>query len=495
MTEKAKGEESKEKQKERKKEEEKEGKNLGITVKKSEDFSEWYTQVVLRAELADYSPVKGCMILRPNGYALWESIQEYFNHRLKNLKVKNSYFPLFIPESFFAREAEHAKGFTPEVAWISNREEEKLAVRPTSETIIYDAYSRWIRSHRDLPLRLNQWCNVVRWETKSVKLFLRTREFLWQEGHCAYETSEEAEQETILILEEYKKLCEELLAVAVVAGKKTENEKFAGALYTTAIEAFMPDGKALQMGTSHNLGQGFGKSFGISFLGRDGNQHIPCQTSWGVSTRLIGGMVMIHSDDKGIVIPPKVAPVQVVVVPIIFESSKEAVLGECGKILRMLPEFRVHLDDRDGYTPGWKFNEWEMKGVPLRIEVGPRDAEKGQAVIVKRDTGEKSIVMLKDLHAKVKETLEKIQHDLFAKSKKRLDESIISAKRWDDFENSVGIKFIKTHHCGDSACETLIKEQTGATARCIPFDQILPKGKCIRCGRDSKYEVYFAKGY
>jgi prolyl-tRNA synthetase len=369
--------------------------NMGITVSKDKDMPEWYGQVIIKSELADYAPVKGCMIIRPYGYAIWQKIQDYFNGVIKTMGVENAYFPLFIPESFFKKEAEHAEGFAPELAWIHNVDEEtqeRLALRPTSETIMYDAYSKWIRSHRDLPLRINQWCNVVRWEVSDVKLFLRSREFLWQEGHCVYETEEECDKETLQYLNHYKEMVEGLLGVPVLTGKKTEAEKFAGAKYTTTIEAFMPDGKALQMGTSHNLGQGFAKSFGISYLGKDKEKHTPWQNSWGVSTRMIGALVLQHGDDKGLVLPPSIAPLQAVIVPIIFKDKKEGVFKSCKQILGELSEYSVKFDDRDEYSSGWKYNYWEMKGIPIRIEVGPRDVAKGQCVLVRRDTGKKNFV-------------------------------------------------------------------------------------------------------
>ena len=368
-------------------------KKMGITVKKEEDMPEWYNQVILKAELADYSAIKGCMVIRPLGYAIWQKIMDTFNARIKKLGVKNAYFPLFIPESFFKKEAEHAEGFSPEVAWIENKDEdtkERLAIRPTSETIMYDSYSRWIRSWRDLPLRINQWANVVRWEVQDCKLFLRSREFLWQEGHCVYETEEEVKRETLIYLNEYKKLAEDLMAIPVLTGVKTEKEKFAGAIETTAIEAFMPDGKALQLGTSHNLGQGFAKAFGIEYIGKDEKKHYPWQNSWGVSTRFIGGLIMTHSDDKGLVLPPKIAPDQVVIVPIIFDDTKDKVLKKAKEIKDKLKKYSVIIDDREGYSSGWKFNEWELKGIPIRIEIGPKDIEKKQAVVVRRDTGKKS---------------------------------------------------------------------------------------------------------
>ncbi|MEM4756290.1 MAG: proline--tRNA ligase, partial [Candidatus Woesearchaeota archaeon] len=347
---------------------------IGISVKKEEDMPEWYSQVVTKAEVADYAPIRGCMIIRPLGYYFWQQIMDYFNARLRKLQVQNAYFPLFIPESFFKKEAEHAEGFSPEVAWIERKDttQERLAIRPTSETIMYDAYSKWIRSHRDLPLRINQWCNIVRWEVQDTKIFLRSREFLWQEGHCVYETEKACIKETVRILDEYELLCKELLALPVIKGKKTQKEKFAGAVETYSIEGFMPDGKALQMGTSHHLGQNFAKAFGITFLGKDEKDHYPWQNSWGISTRLLGAMIMVHSDNKGLVIPPAMAPQKIVIVPIYFKE-KEPILKQAKALAKTLKSSGAIVDDREAYTPGWKFNHWELKGIPLRIELGPKD--------------------------------------------------------------------------------------------------------------------------
>src|SRR3989344_4890541 len=470
---------------------------LGITVKKNQDFSEWYTQVIQKAELADYSPVKGCMIIRPNAYSIWETIQAYFNERLRKLNVKNAYFPLFVPEEFFKRETEHAKGFTPEVAWIANKDEsgQRLAIRPTSETIIYDSYSKWIRSWRDLPLRLNQWCNIIRWETKATRLFLRTREFLWQEGHCVYETIEECDKETLLILDEYENLCKELLAIPVIKGKKTEKEKFAGALYTTTIEAFMPDGKSLQCGTSHNLGQGFAKSFKISFLGKDEKPKMPWQNSWGISTRLIGAMVMLHGDDKGIVLPPNVALNKCVIVPIIFDKDKDKILKKAKEISKVLSSFNVILDNRDNYNPGFKFNEWELKGIPIRIEIGPKDLKEKQVILVRRDTNEKEKVKFTKLKSRIKELLIEIQNNLYNNAKKYLDSSIIKVKDFSEFKIAINNKkIVETFHCGDSKCEDKIKEVlNGVKATCIPFTKEKVKGNCVYCNNPASYKVYFAK--
>ncbi|MBN1157650.1 proline--tRNA ligase [Candidatus Woesearchaeota archaeon] len=471
----------------------------GITVKKNEDMPEWYSQVIIKAELADYSPIKGCMVIRPNGYAIWQKIMDFFNERIAKMGVSNAYFPMFIPEAFFKKEAEHAEGFSPEVAWVEKKDEEgqKLALRPTSETIMYDSYSRWIRSWRDLPLRINQWCNIVRWEVSDVKLFLRSREFLWQEGHCVYETEQECDKEVMMILEEYRKVVEELLAVPVILGKKTEKERFAGAKYTTTMEAFMPDGKALQMGTSHNLGQGFAKVFGISFLGKDEKSHLPWQSSWGFSTRLIGAAVMTHSDDKGLVLPPRVAPIQAVIVPIIFEKTKDAVLKEAEKVKKELHDFEVKIDLREEYSPGWKFNEWEVKGVPVRIEIGPKDVEKKQLVLVRRDTGEKKIIKDSEVKMEVKQLLDDIQKSIYDKAKKFLEESTVKVDNWDDFMKAIGKrKLVLAPFCGEEECEDWIKDKTGgATSRCIPFNQEKIAGNCVQCKNKAKFWTYFAKNY
>ncbi len=471
---------------------------LGITIKKGQDFSEWYNEVVIKAELAEHSVIRGFMVIRPRGYSIWEKIQESFDKRIKKLGVKNAYFPLLIPEDFFKKEAEHAKGFAPELAWVMDQEQkEKYALRPTSETIMYDSYAKWVRSWRDLPLRLNQWCNVLRWEVKQTKLFLRTREFLWQEGHCVYETEEECEKETLQYLKEYKKLCEELLAIPVLEGKKTEKEKFAGAKTTYAIESLMPDGKALQLGTSHNLGQNFAKAFGIKFLGRDEKEYFPWQDSWGISTRLIGALVMMHSDDKGLVLPPKIAPTQIVIVPIYNDETREDVLKNAGKVYDKLKGYSIELDDRDQYKPGWKYNEWELKGVPLRIEIGPKDIEQKQVVLVRRDNNKKEFVKIAELENKVKETLEDIQKSLFEKARKFLEFNIAEAKDWNDFVKQIkNKKLVKSFFCGNAECEADIKDKTdGVTSRIIPFEQPKQIGKCVHCNEEGKYLVIFGKAY
>ena len=471
---------------------------LGITIKKEQDFSEWYNEAVIKSELAEHSVIRGFMVIKPRGYAIWENIQQYFDRRIKKIGVKNAYFPLLIPEEFFKKEAEHAKGFAPELAWIMDEEQrEKYAIRPTSETVMYDSYSKWIRSWRDLPLRLNQWCNVLRWEVKQTKLFLRTREFLWQEGHCVYETEEECEKETLLYLNEYKKLCEELLAIPVLEGKKTEKERFAGAKTTYAVEALMPDGKALQMGTSHNLGQNFAKAFDIKFIGKDEKKYYPWQNSWGISTRLIGALVMMHSDDKGLVLPPKVAPTQIVIVPIYSNENKEKVLKKANELKNELNNYEIILDDRDEYKPGWKYNEWELKGIPLRIEIGPKDIAKNHVVLVRRDNHNKEFVKIAQLDKKIKDALEGMQNALFNKAKKFLDSNISEAKDWNEFARQIkNKKLVRAFFCGNSKCEDEIKEKTdGATSRLIPFEQPKAVGKCVKCGNDGKFLVIFGKAY
>lgn len=471
---------------------------MGISVKKTENMPEWYAQVVLKSELAEYAQVKGCMIIRPLGYAVWENIQAYFNKRIKALGVKNAYFPLFIPETFFKKEASHAAGFKPEVAWIANTMEsgERLAVRPTSEAIICDCFSRWIRSHRDLPLRINQWCNVVRWETEATKLFLRSREFLWQEGHCVYATREDAERETLLMLNEYSKVCESLLALPVIMGKKTEKETFAGAVFSTTIESFMPDGKALQCGTSHYLGENFAKSFEIKYMGKDEEEHFAHTTSWGISTRLIGAMVMMHSDNKGLVLPPRVAPTQAVIVPIII-GDPEKILTRARKVANMIKDKDVILDDRDEYTPGWKYADWEMRGVPVRIEIGPKDVEKDQVVLVRRDTGEKQFVKTADLIMALDKLLEDIQQNLYHRAKQFVDSHITKATDWNNFLTIISNKHMAlAQWCGENACEEQIKDKTeGVSSRCIPFEQPKITGDCVHCGKKATMWVLLSRAY
>jgi len=474
-------------------------KQQGLTEKKEGDFSEWYNQVVLKAELADYAPVRGFMVVRPNAYSIWEKIQEGFNNAISKMGVRNAYFPLLIPKSFFEKEAEHAAGFEPELAWIEsdNKDvEERVAIRPTSETIMYDSYAKWIRSWRDLPFRINQWCNVLRWEVKQTKLFLRTREFLWQEGHCVYETEEECEKEALLFLGEYKRLCQELLAIPVIGGEKTESERFAGAKRTFTLEALMPDGKALQMGTSHNLGQGFARAFGISFLDRNAKENVPWQNSWGFSTRLIGALVMVHSDNKGLVLPPNVSENKLVIVPILFEKGKEKVLKKARELEKKLSKFTPILDDRDSCSAGWKFNEWELKGIPLRLEVGPKDLAKKQVVLVRRDNGKKEFVKEAGLAKRVPEVIEEMQKALFAKADAFLKENCVEAEAWPEFKKALSEKkLVLVPFCNTPECEESIKEETTATSRCIPFGQKPLKGKCVKCGKPASLKAWFGKGY
>lgn len=476
---------------------------IGLTVKKLEDFNEWYNQVVLKADMIDYSLVSGCIVFKPNSYSIWEKIQKVFDDKIKSSGHKNCYFPMFIPESLLKKEAEHVEGFIPEVAWVTkagNTElSEKLAIRPTSETIMYESYAKWIRSWRDLPLLLNQWNSVVRWEFKHAKPFLRTREFLWQEGHTAHATKEDAEKEVMQQLFEYVDLIENYMAIPVIAGKKTDKEKFAGAEYTTTVEAFMPDGKALQMGTSHMLGQNFSKAFGIKFLDKDEKEKHAWQTSWGLSTRTIGAIVMAHGDDKGLVLPPKIAPTHIVIVPILFKENKDAVISKAKEIVKKLKSknYSVELDDRDGYTPGWKFNEWELKGVPLRIEIGPKEVEAEQLVLVRRDNNEKITIKIKDLEKKVEQILNDIQDNLLKKAKEHLTKSIVEVHNFNNFLDAIkNKKMAKALFCGEVECEGLIKDKAeGATCRVIPFEQKSANGKCVQCYKEAKFWALFAKGY
>lgn len=467
---------------------------------KTKDFSQWYVDVILKTELADYSPVRGCMVIKPYGYSIWEKMQQLLDCRFKATGHKNAYFPIFIPESLLQKEAEHVEGFAPEVAWVTHggKEEltERLAVRPTSETIICHMYSKWIKSWRDLPVLINQWCNVVRWE-KSTKPFLRTAEFLWQEGHTAHRTLEDAEEETLRMLEVYSDFVETDLSLPVIKGVKSDNEKFAGALKTYTIEALMGDGRALQAGTSHNLGQHFAKAYDITFLDTDGKLKYVWQTSWGVTTRLIGALIMTHGDDRGLKLPPKIAPIQAVIVPILGKKA-ETVLNKAQELYSSLKnEILIELDDRNEYTPGWKFNEWEMKGVPVRIEIGPRDIKNEQVVLVRRDTGEKTIVSESELLSHLKSLLDEIQANMFNQAKKFLNENIREVDNFDEFKQIIDEKrgFIKAHWCGNAECEKKVKEETGATLRCIPFSKDNTSAKCIVCNKESDTVAYFAKSY
>ncbi|MGB9906888.1 MAG: proline--tRNA ligase [Candidatus Saccharicenans sp.] len=470
---------------------------------KSEDFSRWYLDLIRRAELADYAPMKGMMVIRPYGYAIWENIQRLLDRRIKDSGHVNAYFPVFIPESFLRKEMEHLKGFAPEVAWVTHggddELEERLAVRPTSEAIIGFMYSRWIQSWRDLPVLINQWANVVRWE-KVTRPFLRTTEFLWQEGHTAHETLEEAQAETLRILQMYREFVETELAIPVLYGRKTDREKFAGAEATYAIEALMSDGKALQMGTSHNLGQHFARVFDIKFEDRNQKLQYVWQTSWGVSTRLIGALVMAHGDDSGLVFPPRVAPIQVVIVPISIGNWKETVLPRARELKGALERagFRVTLDERTEYTPGWKFSEWEMRGVPLRLEIGPRDLKNNQVIAVRRDRQEKTALELSAIENRVEELLAVIQKALFERALSFQKENTREVESYEDFKKTIEDKrgFIRAFWCGREECEARIKEETMATVRVLPLDQeeVLP-GRCVCCGQAAKALAYFARAY
>jgi prolyl-tRNA synthetase len=468
----------------------------------STDFSRWYLDVVLRAELADYTPVKGCMAIRPYGYAIWELIQQGLDRRFKETGHVNAYFPLFIPESLLMREAEHVEGFAPQVAWVTRGGdedlEERLVVRPTSEVIIGTMYSKWIKSWRDLPVLINQWANVVRWE-KVTRPFIRTTEFLWQEGHTAHETEDEAQDETMRILKIYKDFVETELAMPVIDGQKSDSEKFAGASRTYSIEALMGDGRALQAGTSHNLGQNFAKAFEIQFQGRDKMLQHAWTTSWGVSTRLSGGIIMTHGDDSGLILPPRVAPYQVVIVPIARGNWQETVLPRARDIQSELMRHgvRVMLDDRDAYTPGWKFAEWEMRGVPLRLEIGPKDIEKSQVLLARRDTREKLPTPMDGLMATIVSLLETIQKNLFDRALKYRIDHTQRVSTYDDFKSLMEGRpgFLIAAWCGSADCEAQIKAETQATLRNIPLDSAAATGLCVKCGRPAAGEAWFAKAY
>ena len=464
-----------------------------------EDFARWYTDIVIKAGLADYTDTKGCIAIRPYGYAIWENIQNYTDKKFKETGVKNAYFPVLIPENLLQKEKDHVEGFAPEVAWVTEaggeKLEEKYCIRPTSETIISTMYSKWLSSWRDLPFVYNQWCNVLRWE-KETRPFLRSREFLWQEGHTIHETAEEAKERTIQMLNIYQDVVENLLAIPTVKGIKTESEKFAGAEATYTIETMMHDGKALQSATSHYFGQNFTKPFEIKFQNREGKEEYAYQTSWGSSTRLLGAIIMAHGDNRGLKLPPKVAPIQVVVVPV--AQNKEGVLEKAHELYNSLKSmFRAEIDDRDNVSPGFKFNDWEMKGVPVRIELGPRDIENGVCVLVRRDTSEKIVVKLDEVEKVITETLEKIHNNMFEECKKRLEEKTTIATTLDEFVTSMNEHqgFIKAMWCGDPACEEKIKELTAAKSRCMPFEQEKISDKCVCCGKPADKMVIWGRQY
>jgi len=463
------------------------------------DFAQWYTDVVKKAELIDYASVKGCMVIKPAGYALWENIQKELDRRFKETGVENVYMPLFIPESLLQKEKDHVEGFAPEVAWVTHGGleplQERLCVRPTSETLFCDFYKDEVHSYRDLPKCYNQWCSVVRWE-KTTRPFLRSREFLWQEGHTVHATAEDAEERTIRMLNLYAQFCEEVLAIPVIKGRKTDKEKFAGAESTYTIEALMHDGQALQSGTSHNFGDGFARAFGIQYTDKDNTLKYAHQTSWGMSTRIIGGIIMVHGDDSGLKIPPRIAPTQVMVIPI--QQNKDGVLAKAGEIRDALAAagVRVKLDDSDK-RPGFKFSEQEMRGIPVRIEIGPKDLENGKCVAVRRDTREKEEIALDSLTTRIPELLDAIQADMLERARAHVEAHTYVAKDYAEFCDTIEHRpgFVKAMWCGDVACEEKIKEDTRATSRCIPFEQEKITDTCVCCGKPATKMVYWGRAY
>ncbi len=490
-----------------------------LITPRAEDYSRWYTDVVLQARLADYSPVKGCMVIRPHGYTLWENMQQELDRMFKETGHRNAYFPLFIPKSFLAKEAEHVEGFAKECAIVTHsrlktevvngkttlvpdpdsRLEEELIVRPTSETIIYHMFAKWVKSYRDLPILMNQWVNVVRWEMRT-RLFLRTTEFLWQEGHTAHTTAEEAEEETRRMLDVYATFAEEFMAMPVLKGKKTDSEKFAGALHTYCIEALMQDNKGLQAGTSHNLGQNFSKVFGLKYQDEAGDWQFAWNTSWGVSTRLVGAVIMTHGDDNGLVLPPRIAPVQVVIVPIYRSGDdKDAILAKASAIRSDLATagVAVELDDRENMNPGFKFNEWELLGVPLRIELGPKDLAKGTVVCVKRPNRAKSFESMDGIAGSVGRLLDEIQSEMLQTALERREQATHVVDGYEEFKVKLadGGGFLLAHWCGAAECEAAIQAETRATIRCITFDQPNEEGTCLKCGEKSSRRVHFARAY
>ena len=476
--------------------------DIGITVSKNDDFSEWYTQIVLKSKLVDYAPVKGLIVLRPDGYSIWESLRNTFDKKFSKNGIRNGFLPVLIPESLLGKEQKHFAGFNPEVFWVThsgnNEIGDRLALRPTSETLAYTLYSKWIQSWRDLPLKINFWNTALRAEIKATKPFLRTSEFLWQEGHTVHITKEEAEEEVLKILDIYKKTVEEELAIPVTTGKKSEKEKFVGAVYTTTMESIMPDGKALQMGTSHFLGQNFSKPFEVKFADKDNVEHFAWQTSWGVSWRLIGAMVMTHGDDKGLVLPPKVAPIQVVIVPIYRnEEGEKKVMEKVGEIVEILEEkeLRIHIDNRSGISPGYKFNDWELKGVPIRIEIGPKDIEKESCIVAKRVDGEKTSLKLNEID-QITNILESIQQTMLDNAMEESKQNTMTIADYQEFKSQIEKGgFLHSPWCGKLECEEKIKEETGADIRVIPFGSQKTDSKCIYCGQQSEWVPVFARGY
>ena len=462
-----------------------------------EDFAQWYTDVVKKAGLIEYASVRGCMILKPDGYAIWENIQKQLDARFKETGVQNVYMPMFIPESLLQKEKDHVEGFAPEVAWVTHGGleplQERLCVRPTSETLFCDFYANEIQSYRDLPKLYNQWCSVVRWE-KTTRPFLRSLEFLWQEGHTAHATAKEAEERTIQMLNLYADFCENVLAIPMVKGRKTDKEKFAGAEATYTIEALMHDGKALQSGTSHNFGDGFAKAFGIQYTDKENKLQYVHQTSWGMTTRLIGAVIMVHGDNSGLVLPPRIAPTQVAIIPI--AQHKEGVLEKAAWLKEKLADFSVKVDDSEK-SPGWKFSEQEMRGIPVRIEIGPKDIEQNQAVIVRRDTREKIVACLDTIEDTVKEVLDTMQSEMLERARAHRDAHTYSATTLAEFKEIAETKpgFLKAMWCGDQACEEKLKEEAGVTSRCMPFEQEHLSDTCICCGKPAKSLVYWGKAY
>ena len=464
-----------------------------------ENFAKWYTDIVIKADLADYTDTKGCIAIKPYGYAIWENIQKYADKKFKESGVKNIYLPVLIPESLLNKEQDHVEGFAPEVAWVTmgGQEvlEERLCIRPTSETMFSTLYSKWAKAWRDLPMVYNQWCNVLRWE-KETRPFLRSREFLWQEGHTVHSTPQEAKERTIQMLNIYADVIENLLAIPTIKGKKTEKEKFAGAEDTYTVETLMHDGRALQAGTSHYFGQNFSKPFNIKFQNKEGKEEYAYQTSWGISTRLIGATIMAHGDNRGLKLPPKVAPIQAVIVPIAMQ--KQEVKEKVEKLSKLLGEkYRIECDTRESYTPGYKFNEWEMKGVPVRIEIGPRDIEKGECIFVRRDTFEKITVKLEEIETKLGEVLENIQENMYNECKKNMEKRTSIAENLNEFVEKINTNqgFIETMWCGKQECEDKIKELTGAHSRCMPFNQKQIGNKCVCCGAPAKIFMIWGRQY
>ena len=479
------------------------GKEIGITVKKSEDFSEWYTQTVIKSELVDYAPVKGLIVLRPDGYSIWESLKSSLDKKFSATGHRNGFLPTLIPESLLTKEKDHFAGFNPEVFWVTKSGEgelgDRLALRPTSETLAYTMFAKWIRSWRDLPLKINFWNTALRAEIKATKPFLRTSEFLWQEGHTVHMKSEEAQKEVTDILELYKKTVEEELAIPVITGKKSEKEKFVGAVYTFTMESLMPDGKALQMGTSHFLGQNFSKPFELKYADKENVESYAWQTSWGVSWRLIGGMIMVHGDDRGLVLPPRVAPIQVIIIPIYYsDEDKEKIQTISKEIEEKLKnaEIRVQVDNREQLTPGFKFNDWEMKGIPLRIEIGPKDLEKNQVTFARRHNRQKDDQVISGLVERVISELDKIHQDMFSDAKKILEDRTVEVDTYDDFKNELEKgRLIKAPICNNPECEEKIKEETSADVRVITEEAKDVDSKCIKCSNQSVIRPLFARGY